>query len=513
VGTSGGSGTLSGSSGGTFAGDYNVVYAAPTANALTVGAATLTIAASTGETKTYGANQTGVSYPAPAFTATGLVNGDSYSGVTLGSTGYATTAGAGSYSVGTSGGSGTLSGSSGGTFTGDYDVVYAAPTANALTVGAATLTIAASTGETKTYGANQTGVSYPSPAYTVIGLVNGDSFTGVALGSAGYATTAGAGSYSVGTSGGSGTLSSSSGGTFAGDYNVVYAAPTANALTVGAATLTIAADPGETKTYGANQAGVSYPTPAFTATGLVNGDTFSGVALGSTGYGATAGVGSYSVSTSGGAGTLSSSSGGTFATDYQVNYAAATPNALSVNPATLTYVANPVSINLGQAIPPLTGTVTGFVNGESLTSGATTGTLTFGTPATGTVPGSYAINGSGLSAANYIFVQAPANAMALNIGEFQPGRPIFAGGGANPVINFASQFNANTNYDTLFTQSWFPLFVADWNESLVPVFSPDNVPHPVYSEHPARYAVVVKPPKKFIAFGSSFQYLPKGEIH
>jgi filamentous hemagglutinin family protein len=513
VSISGGSGTLSGSSGGTFTSDYNVVYAAPTASALSVNPATLTIMAATGETKIYGENQAGVSYPTPAYSVTGLVNGDSYSGVTLGSGGYANTAGAGSYSVGTSGGSGTLSGNSGGTFTSDYNVVYSAPTANALTIGATTLTITADPGETKIYGQDQTGVSYPSPAYTVTGLVNGDIYGGVTLGSNGYATTAGAGSYSVGTSGGAGTLSAGSGGAFASDYNVVYSAPTTNALTVGAATVTIAADTGEAKTYGEDQTGVSYPSPAYTVTGLVNGDSFSGVTLGSSGYASPAGVGNYSVSASGGSGVLNGGSGGTFATDYLVNYAGATPNALSVNPATLTYIANAVSINLGQSIPPLTGTVTGFVNGESLASGATTGTLTFATLVTGAAPGSFAINGSGLSAANYIFVQAPGNAMALSIGGFQPGQPTLPGGGANPVINFGSQFNANANYDTLFTQSWFPLFDPGWNDSLVPVFSPVNVPHPVYSEKPPRYEGTIREPRKIIAFGSSFQYFPHGGNH
>jgi hypothetical protein len=172
-----------------------------------------------------------------------------------------------------------------------------------------------------------------------------------------------------------------------------------------------------------------------------------------------------------------------------------------------------VSINLGQSIPPLTGTVTGFVNGESLASGATTGTLTFATLVTGAAPGSFAINGSGLSAANYIFVQAPGNAMALSIGGFQPGQPTLPGGGANPVINFGSQFNANANYDTLFTQSWFPLFDPGWNDSLVPVFSPVNVPHPVYSEKPPRYEGTIREPRKIIAFGSSFQYFPHGGNH
>ena len=501
VGTSGGTGTLSSSSGGTFATDYNVVYSPATANALTVGAATLTITASIGETKTYGQDVTGVSYPNPSYTVTGLVNGDSYGGVALSSDGYAATAGAGSYSVSTSGGLGTLSANSGGTFVTDYNVIYAPATANALTVGAATLTITANTGETKTYGQDVTGVSYPNPSYTVTGLVNGDSYSGVALNSDGYAATAGAGSYSIGISGGSGTLNASSGGTFATDYNVVYAT-TASALTISAATLTITATTGETKIYGQGASGVFYPNPSYTVTGLVNGDSYGGVTLNSDGYAITADVGSYSVSTAGGTGILNTGSGGTFASDYNVVYAPATAHALTVNPATLTYVANPVSIYLGQPIPRLTGAVTGFVNDQTLAD-STTGTLTFTTTAkASTMPGNYAIDGSGLTAdnSNYVFVQALGNATALSIGRYQFGQP------GNVFANFSAQFNANANYNTFFTQSWFPLFDPNQDGWLIPVFPSDNVPHPVYSNRQPSYGKEKKP-KHVIGFGSSYQIL------
>ena len=61
--------------------------------------------------------------------------------------------------------------------------------------------------------------------------------------------------------------------------------------------------------------------------------------------------------------------------------------------------------------------MTGFLNGETQAT-ATTGTLTFTSPATAaSIPGSYAINGSGLTAnnGNYTFVQAAGNATALTI--------------------------------------------------------------------------------------------------
>jgi hypothetical protein len=93
----------------------------------------------------------------------------------------------------------------------------------------------------------------------------------------------------------------------------------------------------------------------------------------------------------------------------------------SIQPAgtlpVLTYTANPASRVAGTANPTFTGTVTGFIGTDTLAN-STTGTLTFTSPATtGSGPGSYAINGSGLTANNgkYAFVQAPTNSTALTV--------------------------------------------------------------------------------------------------
>jgi hypothetical protein len=91
--------------------------------------------------------------------------------------------------------------------------------------------------------------------------------------------------------------------------------------------------------------------------------------------------------------------------------------ALTINPATLTYIADPQSRLYRDPNPALTGTITGFKNGETIVT-ATTGTMVFTTPATEfSPPGSYAINGSGLMAlnGNYAFAQDPSNATALTI--------------------------------------------------------------------------------------------------
>ena len=100
-------------------------------------------------------------------------------------------------------------------------------------------------------------------------------------------------------------------------------------------------------------------------------------------------------------------------TNYKM--AAEVTTSFNASAATLTYTATPVSRNYGVANPVFTGTVTGFVNTDTQAS-ATTGTLAFISPGTTTsIVGSYAINGSGLSATNYVFSQAAGNATALTV--------------------------------------------------------------------------------------------------
>ena len=86
-----------------------------------------------------------------------------------------------------------------------------------------------------------------------------------------------------------------------------------------------------------------------------------------------------------------------------------------ITPALLQYVADPVTAMQGMLPPVLTGQVSGFVAGETLAT-ATTGTLGFATPASASsLPGSYAVDGYGLSAVNYTLAQAPGNASAMTI--------------------------------------------------------------------------------------------------
>jgi filamentous hemagglutinin family protein len=108
-----------------------------------------------------------------------------------------------------------------------------------------------------------------------------------------------------------------------------------------------------------------------------------------------------------GAAQLTSSTGAVQAT--------ATGNVGTITPATLVYQASPASGLGGLVIGSLGGTVTGFKGGDTL-AGATSGTLQWDSAATpGSAPGTYAVYGSGLSAANYQFVQAAGNATALEL--------------------------------------------------------------------------------------------------
>lgn len=104
-----------------------------------------------------------------------------------------------------------------------------------------------------------------------------------------------------------------------------------------------------------------------------------------------------------------------------VDYTTATTSvSLAVSPATLTLTATPVSLIYGETIPPLSGTVTGFVGSDNQAN-ATTGSLSFTTPTTAASPvGNYAIMGSGLTATNYLVVQATGNTNALTINPATP---------------------------------------------------------------------------------------------
>ncbi len=319
---------------GTGLGNYTISYVNGT---LTVNAAPLTITANN-DSKTYGTLKT---FGGTAFTETGLVtaNGDTITGVTETSTGAPASATVGTYNI--------VPSAATGTGLGNYTIGYVNGT---LTVNPATLTITANN-DSKTYGTLKT---FSATAFTETGLVtaNGDTITGVTETSTGAAALATVGTYNI--------VSSAATGNRLSNYTITYRPGT---LTVNAAALTITAN-NDSKTYGTLKA---FSSTAFTATGLVNGDTITGVTETSTGAATSATVGTYNI--------VPSAATGNRLSNYTIGYVNGT---MTVNPATLTITANN-DIKTYGALKTFSGTAfteTGLVtaNGDTITGVTETST-------------------------------------------------------------------------------------------------------------------------------------------
>lgn len=227
-------------------------------------------------------------------------------------------------------------------------------------------------------------------SYVINGLILGDNAANAITGSTNTSATqaSNVGNYAIG-----GSFASPAG------YLIELAPGT---LAVTPATLTYIANP-YSRIYGD-------PNGALTGsvTGFRNSDTLTSATTGTLAFTTPAtpasNVGSYSID-----------GGGLTATNYVFAQAAGNATALSITPATLFYAADPYSRIYGDPNGTLSGGVTGFRNGDTLAS-VTTGTLAFATPATqASNVGSYAIDGSGLTATNYVFAQAAGNATAFSI--------------------------------------------------------------------------------------------------
>ncbi|WP_266158045.1 beta strand repeat-containing protein [Dyella silvatica] len=143
-------------------------------------------------------------------------------------------------------------------------------------------------------------------------------------------------------------------------------------------------------------------------TGFRNNDTLATATTGNLGFTSSANQGSN-------VGTYAINGGGLQAGDYVLLQAPGNATALQITPAMLQYVADPSQRTVGKPNGLFGGTLSGFRNGDTSTS-ATSGTLSFQSPAGPNSPaGSYAIDGSGLTAMNYYFAQAGSNATALTI--------------------------------------------------------------------------------------------------
>jgi hypothetical protein len=267
-------------------------------------------------------------------------------------------------------------------------------------------TISVSVGNlTKTYGVDDTASLQSLASSTVSGLQAG--VAGAFLGDTASSVYSGAPVLAS-----AGAAAGANVGTYSITASLVLSDGYALAVTPGTMTVTP-----QTLLYNANAVSRTYGSanPGFggTVAGFVNGDTLASATTGILAFASTATLGS-------GAGSFAITGSGLSAVNYVFAQNPANATALTITPATLTFTANPASRAFGIANPVFRGTVTGFVNGDTMAS-ATTGTLVFTSPATSQSPaGSYAINGSGLNAANYTFVQAPANATALTIIDAPP---------------------------------------------------------------------------------------------
>jgi len=336
--------------------NYNIVYVPGTVH---VNAATLTVTASSSSV-TYG-------HAVPAITASyaGFVNGDTSSSLTTQPT-CTTTATSSSPA-------GNYATSCSGAVDPNYNIVYVP---GAVHITQANLTITALSASV-TYG-------HAVPAITAgyAGFVNGDttsSLTTKATCSTAATSSSPAGSYATNCS-----------GAVDPNYNIVYVPGT---VQINPANLTITAS-SATVTYGS-------AAPAITASysGFVNGDTVSSLATKPT---CTTTVTSGST-----VGTYQSTCSGATDPNYAIAYVAGT---VTVSSAVLTVTANNQTKAFGAAIPTLTATITGFVNGQTLATSGVSGSASCTTTATASSPGgTYPITCSQgtLSAINYTFTFVP----------------------------------------------------------------------------------------------------------
>jgi hypothetical protein len=226
-------------------------------------------------------------------------------------------------------------------------------------VSAAPLTITANN-QSMTYGG-----AFPSLTVSYSGFVNGDSAASLTTLPA-IATTATPTSHV-----GSYTITAS--GAVDPNYTLSYVAGT---LAITPAPLTITAD-NKSMVYGG-----TFPTLTASYGGFVNGDTSASLTTQptlSTTATAASHVGSYTIT-----------AGGAVDPDYTISYVAGT---LIVSPAGLTITADNKSKVYGAALPTLTASYSGFVNGDTAASFITSPTLSTTATASSHV-GSYSVTAS-----------------------------------------------------------------------------------------------------------------------
>ena len=298
----------------------------------------------------------------------GFVNGDGPGAVT--GTPILTTAansrsGVGSYSINVS--TGTLNAR-------NYNFTFVG---GAVTINTAPLTVAAAN-QTITYGS-----ATPAVSYTISGFVNGDTQAKVVKGNpvvvAQASSRPGAGKY---------PLTVAQGALSAANYNFVLIA---GVLTVQKAAIQV--NPGNaTMTYGAK-----VPEFSYTMVGFVNGDSAKSSISGSPALTSAANSrstpGTFAITA--GLGSLS-------ANNYSFSLGS---GVLTVTKAALTVIPGELSVTYGSALPHLTYSFSGLLNGDTV-GGAVSGTPQLVTTATSSsAVGSYGVSAAlgSLTAKNYSF--------------------------------------------------------------------------------------------------------------
>jgi hypothetical protein len=289
--------------------DWN--YSGSVDGVLTIAPATVLVSADA-QSKVYGASD-----PALTYTVTGLQGTDTAANVVTGALSRNVGESTGSYAIT----QGTLAANS------DYTLSF---TANSLAITPATLTVTAEA-QSKVYGSSD-----PALTYSVAGLQAGDTastvLTGALMRTAGESVTASP--YAIGQ----GSLAAN------GNYALTFVPST---LSITAAPLVVAAV-NQTKVYGSPDPALAF---GIASGALVGTDGFSGSLLRAAGEN----VGTYVI----GQGSL------TAGANYALSYVGAT---LAVTPKPATVVANSRTKVYGAADPVLTGTLTGFLAGDSVTA-------------------------------------------------------------------------------------------------------------------------------------------------
>ncbi|MBI5963340.1 MAG: S-layer homology domain-containing protein [Chloroflexi bacterium] len=297
-------------------------------NNFTITAKPIAVTANAGQTKVFGAAD-------PTFT---YISSD-LAAPFIGALDRAAGENVGAYAIG----QGTLSAGA------NYSIIF---TSNNFTITAKPITVTADAGQTKVYGAID-------PAFTYTPSDLGASFTGALDRAAGENV----GSYAIGQ----GTLSAGT------NYDITFVS---NNFTITAKPITVTADAGQTKVYGAID-------PAFTYTSSDLGASFTGALERAAGED----VGTYAINQ----GTLSAGS------NYTISF---TGNDLTITQATLTATANDKTITVGDPDPLFDITYTGFQFTD--TAAVLDNAPTCGVSVTHTDVGTYPITCSGGLDNNYL---------------------------------------------------------------------------------------------------------------